>query len=247
MRWLRRSVVEIGRGYAAVLRNDDLRRAQLAWGVAVTAEWIFFVGLSVFVYEEAGTTGVGLVGLIRMVPAAVVAPLASALGDRYRRDRVVLGLFIAMGAAATAAALVALDEPSAAAIYALAAIHNVACTVSRSAQWALMPSLARTPEELVASNGSTLTTQNIGTLAGPAIGGVLLAAASPWALFALAAGCYVGAALYLVPIRMQGTGSKAACDDALRGLLAGFRVVREDGRTRLLVLLIAAQTRCAAP
>src|SRR5436190_17640344 len=242
MSLLRRSVIEIGRGYAAVLRNHDLRRAQVAWGVATTAEWIFFVGVGVFAYEEAGITGVGLVGLIRMVPAAVVAPLASGLGDRYRRDRVVLGLFVAMGAAAAVAALVALDEPSAAAIYALAAIQNVAVTVSRPTQRALMPSLARTPEELVASNGSILTTQNLGTLAGPAIGGVLLATTTPWALFAFAAGCYVGAAVCLVPIRLERTGPKGADGDMLRGLLAGFRVVRDDAHTRLLVMLIAAQT-----
>ena len=48
--------------YAAVLGNANLRRSQLAWGAAMTAEWAFFVGLGVFAFSEAGTLGVGLVG-----------------------------------------------------------------------------------------------------------------------------------------------------------------------------------------
>src|SRR5262249_60779228 len=104
-------------GYAAVFRNGGLRYAQLAWAAAITAEWAFFVGVGVFAFEKGGTLGVGLVGLIRMLPSAVVGPFASALGDRYRRDRVVLGLFVSMAAAIAVAALVAYTEPSAVLIY----------------------------------------------------------------------------------------------------------------------------------
>ena len=49
-------------GYAVVLRNAHLRRSQLAWAGAITAEWAFFVGLGVYAYAQGGSLAVGLVG-----------------------------------------------------------------------------------------------------------------------------------------------------------------------------------------
>jgi MFS family permease len=211
-------------GYTAVLRSENLRLSQLAWAGAVTAEWAFFVALGVLAFDEGGTLGVGLVGLIRMLPAAVVAPFASLLGDRYRRDRVVLGLFLAMGAAAAIAAVAVLASPPIAAIYALAAIHAIASTLSRSAQWALLPSLSRTPEELIAANGATLTTESAGTLAGPAAGAALLAVTGVGAVFALCAGTYLVAAVALARIRLD-EEPRTGRARVPRGaeILAGFR------------------------
>jgi hypothetical protein len=52
------------------------------------------------------------------------SPPAWMLGDRYRRDRFVLGLFVAMAAAVGLAALAAFVEPPVLAVYALAAMHG---------------------------------------------------------------------------------------------------------------------------
>jgi MFS family permease len=231
-----------GAGYAAVLRSDNLRRSQLAWAGAITAEWGFFVGLGVFAFEESGTLGVGLVGLIRMLPSAVVAPLASVLGDRYRRDRVALGLFIAMAVAVAIAALLAFDEPSVVVIYALAAVHGAASTLSRSAQWALLPSLARTPDELVAANGATLTTENLGTLAGPALGALVLAVSGPGSVFAVCAVVYLLAAIVLARIRLEEAPQpRVKRRGVARELLAGFPALVGDVSRALVVGLFFAQ------
>ena len=58
---------------------------QLAWGAAIAAEWAHFVALGVFAYEHGGAAAVGLAGLVRLLPAAAIAPLAAPLGDRFRR------------------------------------------------------------------------------------------------------------------------------------------------------------------
>ena len=55
--------------------NRNLRRVELAWGASIAAEWAHFVALGVFAYTEGGATAVGIAGLVRMLPAAVVAPL----------------------------------------------------------------------------------------------------------------------------------------------------------------------------
>ena len=70
--------------------NSNLRRAQLSFLAAWTAEWAFTVALRIIAYRDGGATAVGLVGLLRMVPSAVVAPLAAPLADRGRRERVLV-------------------------------------------------------------------------------------------------------------------------------------------------------------
>jgi hypothetical protein len=47
--------------------NDDIRRAELAWGAAIAAEWGHLVALGVFAYERSGASGVGLAGLVRLL------------------------------------------------------------------------------------------------------------------------------------------------------------------------------------
>src|SRR6187200_3519387 len=83
----------------AAMRNPGLRRVELAWGAAIGAEWAHFVALGVFAYGAGGTVAVGIAGLVRMLPAALIAPFAASLGDRFRRERFLIVVALA-GAAA---------------------------------------------------------------------------------------------------------------------------------------------------
>jgi hypothetical protein len=77
-----------GRGRLQQQRSQPaLRRAQLSFLGAWTAEWAFTVGLGIVAYRDGGATAVGLVGLLRMLPSAILAPLLSPLADRGRRER----------------------------------------------------------------------------------------------------------------------------------------------------------------
>src|SRR5437773_6852962 len=90
---------------AALARHGKLRRVELAWGASSAAEWTHFVALGVFAYTAGGAAAVGVAGLVRMLPAALVAPFAATLGDRFRRERflvavALLGAFALAGSAA---------------------------------------------------------------------------------------------------------------------------------------------------
>ena len=87
-------------------RNPNLRRAQLSFLGAWTAEWAFTVGLGIVAYRDGGATAVGLVGLLRMAPSAILAPLLSPLADRGRRERVLILVSTLRGVATGAAAVV---------------------------------------------------------------------------------------------------------------------------------------------
>jgi hypothetical protein len=78
----------------SVLRNEQLRRVELAWGASVAAEWANFVALGVFAYDIGGTLGVGVAGLVRLLPAALVAPFAALVGDRFRRERFLVAISV---------------------------------------------------------------------------------------------------------------------------------------------------------
>src|SRR5919204_200311 len=96
-----RRAVQAATALAAVMRNPELRKVELAWGASIVAEWAHFVALSVFAYAAGGASAVGVAGLVRLLPSAVCAPLASSLGDRFRRERFLLGI-AAAGCAALA-------------------------------------------------------------------------------------------------------------------------------------------------
>lgn len=225
------------------LRSQNLRRAQLGWGAAVLAEWMHFVALGVFAYRAGGTVAVGAVGAIRMLPAAFFAPFAAALGDRLPRERVLAGTAVVGAAAMAASATAARVNGAEALVYALAGAVGVASTLIRPAHQALLPSVARTPEELVAANGATTTVESVGTLVGPLAAGVLVAQAGAGVALGVAAAPYLAAALLYARVGIEGRLALAS-DRAVRGrreLVAGLRVVARTPRPRLVVGLFAAQ------
>jgi MFS family permease len=129
-----------GAAFTSNARNRNLCLAQLSFLAAWTAEWAFTVGLGIVAYRDGGATAVGLVGLLRMLPSAVIAPLAAPLADRGRRERVLVLVSTARGVATGAAALVVgLDGPLPV-VYALAALSTIAATLYRPAHSALLPS-----------------------------------------------------------------------------------------------------------
>ena len=72
--------------FASVWRNANLRWLELAWTASIVGQYAFLVSVSVYAYGVGGEKAVGLVFLARLIPAALVAPFAGMLGDRYPRE-----------------------------------------------------------------------------------------------------------------------------------------------------------------
>jgi predicted MFS family arabinose efflux permease len=183
-----RRLAEGGAALASNLRRPDLRRAQLAFGSAYAAEWSFTVALGVVAFRDGGATAVGIVALIRMLPSALVAPFATAVADRVRRDRVLIWIGVMRAAAVAAAAVVMAMDLSAVFVYLLAVIATIPFTAFRPAHSALLPALCDTPRELTAANASRGLLDSASTLIGPLLAALLLDVSGPEAVFALTAG-----------------------------------------------------------
>jgi MFS family permease len=221
-----------------------VRRVELAWGAAIAAEWAHFVALGVFAYQQGGTAAVGVAGLVRLLPAALVAPFAASLGDRFRRERFLLTLTL-MGAIALAASAAAALANDRALVFALASVVGLTSTLTRPALQALLPSLARTPEELIASNGATSTVESVGTLIGPALAGALVSVADVASVFIFGAVLLSAGAVLLARVNVESRVRLTADVDgeSLRRMMTdGFRAVVRAPRARLVVGLIVAQT-----
>jgi MFS family permease len=234
-----------------VLSSPALRRLQLAWMGSILGNWAYLVALGVYAYEQGGAAAVGLVGVIRLIPAAIAAPFTASLADRFPRVGVMVASdLVRFALMLAAAATIAVDGP-APLVYAIVALSTIATTVFRPAQAALLPALVRSPAELTAANVASSTLESVGTFLGPALGGLLLAVTSPEVVFAANAGTFLWSAALVVGLRRfepprvaksapgeDGTGER-------EGVLAGVTTIVREPTLRTLVGLYAAQTLVA--
>ena len=223
--------------------NSNLRRAQLSFLGAWTAEWAFTVALGIVAYRDGGATAVGLVGLLRMVPSAVVAPLAAPLADRGRRERVLVLVSTVRGVATGAAGIVvALDGPVPI-VYILAILSTIAATLYRPAHSALLPSLCRTGHELASANVVRGMLDSVATLAGPLLAAVILQFTDVAVVFGLASAASLAAAALVLRLRYDAPPRPAAPRGHLLADAAqGVRAIVGNRDLALLMALGLAQT-----
>src|SRR6185503_8941430 len=146
-----------------VLANPDIRRAQLAWMLGYAGEWSWLVALWVYAYQTSGVVAVGILGLARTLPAAILSPALSTITDRLPRHRVLLAIHLGRASLVGMAGFAIVTGLSPFVIYAMAPLDALLGVLHRPTHMSLMPALARSPEELVASNVASSTFEGIGT------------------------------------------------------------------------------------
>ncbi len=267
MSGIRESLGESKNALAEVFRNRNLRRLNLAFAGSVMGDWAYAVAASVYAYTQGGATAVGVLGVVRFVSMALLAPFTSLIADRFDRTRVMIASdFIRVVLVLAAALVIRLDGPPIV-VYALAVLTAVAGTAFRPAQAALMPSLANHPRELTAANVASSTVESVGFFIGPAIGGLLLAVTGVAAVYVFNAATFVWSALLVIGLRPVTTteeaeGVEGAFEEAdvvgeieagaateptkrsgmFAGVGDGFREIFKNRDLRLLIGLYCAQT-----
>jgi len=230
--------------FGAVFRNPNLRWLELAWTTSVVGHYAYLIAVSVYAYGVGGKGAVGLIILARLIPAALAAPFAGLLGDRFRRERVMLVTNVTRIVLIAAAAVGVFVDAAPTVVYVLAVAATVAYTPYRPAQAALTPSLARSPEELTAANAVAGSVSSLALFVGPAIAGFLLAVASSGVVFLLTALLLVASTAFLLLIRTEAAErprSEIESSTIASELLAGFRAIGTQPALRVMVGVIAAQ------
>jgi MFS family permease len=194
---------------AEVFQNPGLRRVNLALGGSEAGNWAYGVAVSVYAYLEGGPATVGVLGVVRFVLIALLAPFVATLADRHDRLRLMIGSNLAgFVLVVIAAGVIAADGPPLA-VYALAILASLANTAFRPAQAALIPKLARHPGELTAANVASSTIESVAFFVGPALAGGLLVVADIEHVYLLNAATFLWSAAVLRGVREQITAQPA--------------------------------------
>ena len=232
----------------AIFGSPALRRVESAFLLFNAVEYGTWVAILLYAYARTGPASVGLVALCQLVPAAVVAPLSANLADRFRRDGVLFAGYLVQAVAFSVTAVAMAVDAPVVIVYGAAAAGATSLTITRPTQGALLPSVARTPEELTAANGLSGTVEGTGLMLGPLAAAGILAVGSPTDVYAVGAvACLVAAVLVArLPVSAR---SSIVADDAHHGneddvgqhegLLSGISTVRRSGPTRLVIAILA--------
>jgi MFS family permease len=211
-----------------VFSNRNLRKLEISWAAFNVAEYAFVIALGVLAFDRGGAVAVGLMALIRTLPAMASGPLLAVVTDRVPRQHMLTtglagralasaGLFVAVGAGSPIGL-----------IYLLAALDAAIGTSFWPAHTALLPELSRSRDELAASNAVASVVENSGLLVGPLAAGLVFFAFDTAAVFVAGSGVFgMGAALAATIVTdrqpVQGPGHRVRAE-----LLDGLKVLREN-------------------
>jgi MFS family permease len=217
-RWLRAVVVD-----ARPLRRRDFRLLYLGQAVSFAGSMITYVAIPFQLFRlTRSPLAVGLLGLAELVPLLLTALVGGALADARDRRRLVRategGLCLA---SACLAANALLPHPSVAVLYAVAAVMAGLDGLQRPSLEALVPRLV-TREELPAAAALDSLRGNVGMLAGPALGGLLIALAGLPVAYLVDVASFAVSLLALRLVRAVPPPPEAE-PPSLRGIAEGLR------------------------
>lgn len=230
-----------------VLARAGIRRLLAAWFGGVSAEYGTLVAVSVYAFAEGGARAVALFGVLRMLPALVLTPIVTSVADRVPRERLLLWTLVFRTTALAlvcAAILVGLPLLF---ILLLAGLESAFLGVHRPAQNALLPWLARTPEELTAANVLSSVLEGTAVFVGPALMGIALAISGPAAAMGAATALMLGSVVALARLRVSGQEAPARSPGSplrqvVDDLVGGMRIYPATPGTSTLLGLVFAQT-----
>jgi MFS family permease len=214
------------------LRRRDFRNLWLGQMVSTIGAEIAVVAVPFQVYKLTGSTAlVGLLGLASLVPLLFVPLAGGAFADALDRRTVVLvtetGLAVVSGLFLVNALL---PSPRVWALFVLQSLAVAVYSFGRPALASLAPRLVP-DEELAAANSLTSVYSSLSSVAGPALGGVIIATAGvPWT-FGIDAATY--AASLVVIGWLPKLPPLAEVDrPSFRSIVDGFRFLK--GRQALI-------------
>ena len=232
-------------GVPQVLRVPEFRNVWLASMASNAGSWLQVVAAGWLILELTGSpAAVGALALVMRGPALLLSAYAGGLADRFDRRRLGAVTFLAQGAAAgVLAVLSAVGAATPAAIYLLTFVMGIGFALGLPAMLALIPALVA-PERLPQAVSLNAAGINVARLAGPAIGGAVLAGLGPGPCFALNAVSFLALVAALAALPASPRQPPRANRAGLRPALA---FAMRDPAARRLLLGMALFCTLAAP
>jgi Cyclic nucleotide-binding domain/Major Facilitator Superfamily len=221
--------------------NRDLGLLGVARVGISYASWCLAIALGVYGFEVGGAVAVGVVALVRLLPGALASPFAGLLGDRFPRRDVLIGSGLVVTVVLAATSVAAAMDSDAWVVAVFAGVFTAAISGYVPAEAALLPALARSPQELSAANVTHSAMDNVGFLGAALTTGLVLHSAGPATVFGVAAAVALVTTAGLTLIARDERPAYAA-DGEISGLwrqsVLGFRTLLSDSGLRLLGALL---------
>jgi len=227
----------------AILEPLAVRDFGLLWAgdaVSQVGDGVFTVAIAWQVYALSNApTALAVVGLARVVPMVGFVLFSGALADRLDRRRLlIVGAALPGVAVALLAALALGGRLELWHVWAISAVVGLGRAIAGPASGAIVPELVPANLLVQANSLGQLMRPLAMTLVGPALGGVLIAAAGPGSAFAVDAASFGIAVLALLAIRPRPRVREGTSPSLLADLREGFAFVR--GQTWIWGTLVVA-------
>jgi MFS family permease len=213
-------------------RHRDFRALYAAQFVSFVGTMVTYVALPFQMFQLTHSSlKVGLLGLAELLPLLITAFVGGALADAMDRRRMILMTEVGLGLGSGALALIALaDKPPIWALYVIAAVMSALNGLQRPSLESLAPRLVDADEMPAMAALATLR-GSVGMIAGPALGGALIASVGLGATYLFDVATYVFSFFAIWTIRSV-PPPESGESPSLRSVLEGFRYAR--GRQELI-------------
>jgi CRP-like cAMP-binding protein/predicted MFS family arabinose efflux permease len=225
-------------GLRAALAYHDFRWLMIGLSVSSVGTWAYNVALYVYVFETTGSpTWAAATSVGRFVPALIMSSYSGIVAERFERRRLLIALDLAYAVMMVSLAVVTgLDLGPLLAIV-LASVASVIGTGYYPATAALTPQIVE-ERDLAAANAFQGAVENVSTIAGPALGALILAVSSVPVALAVNAAAFLFSAWCSTRVRTRSVPSDVT-DGGTAGVLAqiatGLRAIRSSTTALVLV------------
>ncbi len=210
------------------LRNPYVRAFAIGKIASSMGAQIISVAIGWELYERTGDPwALGLVGLFEILPVLFLMLPAGNISDRFVRRNVAMGAYAALAFAGVGLTYISWTQAPVELVYAVLMVVGAARCIASPSVEALLPQII---ERRTYANAQAwlVSSGQLSSISGPAIGGLLIAAlgSATWTylIAAVMELLFVGLLATFPPIRAQRQAGK----QTVRDLFAGFAFIRRN-------------------
>jgi MFS family permease len=227
-----------GRTGAQLPGEPDFWRLWLVGLVLFVVRWIETIAVAVFVYQRTGSAFVVAgITMLRILPMGLLGAFLGALADRVeRRTGLILIVLISLATSATLALLAHLDV--------LAVWHLAVASLVNGVGWAADNPVRRMmigdvvgTDRMSTAISIDVGSNNASRMAGPTIGGFLLATVGIVGAFSLDAALYLIALVAALGVHYRNNPLHRTSGHMLARIAEGLRLARRSRRLRSMLLI----------
>lgn len=223
--------------------DSGLRRLYALALLHSVVEFSIWITVLVVAFDRGGASSAGAAVAVQLLPAALLAPIVTAAGDRFPRQIVLSVSFALLAATSCGLAIALIADFGLPAVYASAAVFTVALGATPGTIASLVVYHAASAPLLTRANAALTSSVAAGSLLGPLAAAAVLSVAPVWVVPAMTGGlCAVTSALiaWRQPVDDRApTATATTARNVLVDAIGGVRYVLTTPGLRWTVGVIA--------